>query len=1050
MTVRRTAVRAAQACLTILIAASCARVQVEQRVLVFAPSDSVSPGAVAAVQGLAEPGALVVDVRQNPSVFVEDSLARYDAVLFLGSSADSLSRRAQVDLERFAQAGGGVVGVGARPSPGWAWFNQAVADTAAGTARRETPGGRAFQTEAPEDYADRRFLNRLRGGIRFAAAAGDLDYSRASTQRVPDPTRFEQQVLSQGTLDEPTELAVASDGRVFWAERKGALKLYEPTTGQTRQIAQLDVTFSGEGYNSENGLIGLALDPRFAENRWLYLNYTDGDTLKHRVSRFTFTGEGIGEEKVMVEVPIDDGCCHTGGSMTFDDRGNLFISYGDNTNPFATSYAPIDNTPGRNLWDARRSSANTQDLRGKILRITPRPDGSYAVPTGNLFSDPAVGRPEIYTMGHRNPYRISYDRRSGFLYWGEVGPDARVDSIYGPKGYDEVNQARRPGNFGWPLLIADNKRYRSRDFVAGTTGELFDPARPANDAPLNTGARVLPPGEPALIWYPYDASREFPLLGEGGRNAMAAFVYHSQDFAGSEVRLPSYYDGKLIHYDWIRGWMMATTLDEQGNYVRMEPFLGHLKFDHPIDTALGPDGALYVLEYGTYWFAKNPTARLTRIVFHPGNRPPSAEIVTSRSVGAAPLDVELSATGSLDFDEGDALSYSWTFSDGTTAQGATVRRTFSQPGVVTARLTVRDASGATGQAETQVQVGNAPPQVTLQLSGNRSFFWDEGGPVSYQVQVSDPEDGSLGSGITPQQVRVTLDYAATAAAQPSVHVGHQQVAERVPAGLTAIQGSDCTGCHAVDRESVGPSFTAISQRHGSRPDAVAYLASKIIGGSAGVWGDRVMPAHPTLAPDVAQEMARYIASLTRAAASLPPQGTVQLDQHQPGSTGAYVLSAIYSDQPRNGIGPLRGTAEVTLRSPVVRAADIGTVEFIGTVPDSTADGTVRPVATVFQGGANLHLGRIDLTGVGGMELQIRSRGHAFTVELRAGGPEGTVLATHPVQAPAAGRWFAVPMSLSAPGEHDLYLVFRSAVEGLGQWNPLLRLDAVRFRRASSP
>ena len=92
--------RTAQACLTILLAASCARVQVEQRVLVFAAADSVSPEAVAAVQGLAEPGALVLDFREDPSVFVEDSLARYSAVVFLNSSGDALSRREQVDLER--------------------------------------------------------------------------------------------------------------------------------------------------------------------------------------------------------------------------------------------------------------------------------------------------------------------------------------------------------------------------------------------------------------------------------------------------------------------------------------------------------------------------------------------------------------------------------------------------------------------------------------------------------------------------------------------------------------------------------------------------------------------------------------------------------------------------------------------------------------------------------------------------------------------------------------------------------------------------------------
>ena len=90
--------------------------------------------------------------------------------------------------------------------------------------------------------------------------------------------------------------------------------------------------------------------------------------------------------------------------------GELFVSYGDNTNPFtAGDYAPIDPTPGKFLADALRSSANTKDLRGKILRIRPIQNGTYAIPDGNLFADPKDGRPEIYTMGHRNP--VPHQRR---------------------------------------------------------------------------------------------------------------------------------------------------------------------------------------------------------------------------------------------------------------------------------------------------------------------------------------------------------------------------------------------------------------------------------------------------------------------------------------------------------------------------------------------------------------------------------------------------------------------------------------------------------------
>ena len=415
-----------------------------------------------------------------------------------------------------------------------------------------------------------------------------------STVRAPEPSRFQQDILLEGVFDEPTEVAVARDGRVFITERHGVFSVYDPRTRAQRQIAKLEVNDE-----NENGLIGVALDPGFLRNNWIYLNRTVGFT--HRLSRFTLVGDSLRDERVLLEVRIDRGCCHTGGSLAFNREGELFISYGDNTNPFtAGSYAPIDPTPGKFLADALRSSGNTQDLRGKILRIRPLPNGTYAIPGGNLFADPKDGRPEIFVMGNRNPYRISVDQHTGWLYWGEVGPDGEKDSEFGSRGYDEINQAQRAGNYGWPMFIGDNRPFRNYNFTTKQLFDLFDPKRPENTSPNNTGARILPPPQPALIWYPYERSDRFPLVGEGSRTAMAGPVYHYGDHEGSAVRLPAYYDRKLIHYEWMRGWMMATTLSPTGEFVRMEPFLSHLAFDHPMDVEMGADGSLYVLEYGTY------------------------------------------------------------------------------------------------------------------------------------------------------------------------------------------------------------------------------------------------------------------------------------------------------------------------------------------------------------------------------------------------------------------------------------------------------------------
>ena len=136
-------------------------------------------------------------------------------------------------------------------------------------------------------------------------------------------------------------------------------------------------------------------------------------------------------EQQILRVPVDRGiCCHVGGDIVFDENGNLLLSTGDDTNPFQSDgYAPIDEREGRNpAFDAQRSAANTNDLRGKILRIHVNADGSYTSVEGNLFygdNDPLT-RDEIYVMGLRNPFRIEYNQETGELYIADYSPDANT------------------------------------------------------------------------------------------------------------------------------------------------------------------------------------------------------------------------------------------------------------------------------------------------------------------------------------------------------------------------------------------------------------------------------------------------------------------------------------------------------------------------------------------------------------------------------------------------------------------------------------------------
>src|SRR5258706_1019398 len=508
-------------------------------------------------------------------------------------------------------------------------------------------GGRAWYTNmghTEATYSEPLFLRHLLGGLQYAMGTGPVDFNRAR----PEENRFTRIVLAE-KLDEPIELAVLPGDRVLFIERHGYVNLYSPATGHVRRIATLPVsTKYADSSQAEDGLLGLAADPNFARNGWVYMYCSPaGPESKNVLARFQMKGDSLdlASKKILLEIPTQRlKCCHTGGSIAFDTKGNLYMSTGDNSNPFASGYAPVDERPGRMPWDAQKSSANTNDLRGKIIRIHPEPDGTYTIPEGNLFSPgTAKTRPEIYTMGHRNPYRISIDSHSGFLYWGDVGPDANVDSAgRGPRGYDEINQARSAGNYGWPHFVANNQAYNRTTFSDSVTvvpGEPFDPAHPINRSPNNTGLTELPPARGAYIWYPYAPSPEFPIVGSGGRASAAGPVFHRDDFRSAARPFPQYYEGKLFIYEFMRHWIMAVGMEGEGELVSIEQFMPSAKFSAPIEMEFGPSGDLYLLEYGTAWVQGNPDARLVRVEYNAGNRKPIVAVRGGRPTRAAPIRV---------------------------------------------------------------------------------------------------------------------------------------------------------------------------------------------------------------------------------------------------------------------------------------------------------------------------------------------------------------------------------------------------------------------------
>ncbi|HEY9486696.1 MAG TPA: PQQ-dependent sugar dehydrogenase, partial [Chryseosolibacter sp.] len=815
---------------------------------------------------------------------------------------------------------------------------------------------------------------------------------------------------------------------VIFVERKGAVKLYDDSTKQTRTLAQMNV-FSG----IEDGLLGVALDPGFSSNHWIYLYYAvAGDRHINRLSRLELRGDELirESEKALLEIPTQRiYCCHSAGYISFGPDGLLYLSTGDNTNAEETEgYIPIDERPGRSLSDDQATAANSNDLRGKILRIKPEPDGSYSIPEGNLFpKDGSQGRPEIYVMGCRNPYRFSVDQKTKFLYWGDVGPDTKVQASEGTLSYDEINQARGPGFFGWPYFLGDNEAFPYYDFATKVEGPKFDPERPINQSPNNTGVRELPPAQPAMIWYGDGASKRFPLLGKGGESAMAGPVYYSDLFPSSPYKLSDYYDQKLFIYDWVRRWFMAVTLDENGDYMRMEPFLDHIQFVAPTDMQFAADGALYILEYGTNWFAKNSDARLLRIEYSEGNRKPVANIKANSLYGAAPFEVMFSAAGSKDYDENDVLTYSWQV-DGQVIAGHEFSHTFENPGVYDVILKVKDNHGEEAMSSVQVKAGNARPAIDITTTDNRSFYWDNA-PFHYEVAIKDQED----TVIDPQRVNISLNYLPQGKdlaviltnPRPSGNVKFSK-------GQKMINELDCKACHSLAQESIGPAYAKIAERYAGKSGATAQLIEKIIQGGSGNWGQRSMSSHPDLTVNDAREMVQYILSLTATSKSLPLANKLTLSEHiGKGNEGSYLFMASYTDNGANGIEPLYTQNHIALRNPQVQIEDFDE----GNVRLGTITTEFMTFATSIKDQSFVKFNGLDLSHIKQLKYRIQQQGAGGNIEVRLGGKDGKRVGILNVP---AGRvadiktgWKEVSAAIDGhvTGRHNVYFVFTNPAAG---------------------
>ena len=861
--------------------------------------------------------------------------------------------------------------------------------------------------------------------------------------------RFKVEVLAVG-MAQPLELEVAPDGRIFFNELKGALKIRKPAAGAVVEAGVLP-TFSEQ----ENGFLGFALDPQFVRNNWIYLYYSPTNYSGQRLSRFEMKGDvlDVSSEKVMLEFGEQRReCCHHAGSVEFGPDGNLYISTGDNTHPAgdSASNGPMDERPDREPWDAQKGASNTQDLRGKILRIRPTAAGGYTIPKGNLFPrDSVQGRPEIYVMGCRNPWRMSVDEKTGIVYWGDVGPDANDDTPRGSRGYDEINQARRPGNYGWPYFVGSNFPYAKFNYATKELGAMFDPQRPVNKSPNNTGAKLLPPAQPAMIYWPYGKSAEFPELGEGGRTACAGPVFHFRPEFAKTDGFPAQYDNCLLFYDWQRPFMKWARLDKDSKFIGIEPFpasvvvandkkkivesqqAGAFVIRRPEDSQFGPDGCLYMIDYGETW-GVNPDAKLLKISYQRGNLAPVAVASATPSSGREPLTVSLSSAGSKDF-EGDPLRYEWRLhpANKLISTNANPKFTADQAGNYVVELQVSDGRGGSSKTTLPLVVGNAPPKVRF-LSPKEGDFFTPGKPVIYKVLVEDKEDGS------------STDYEELMDSRTFVSArwtkGEEQD-EIVEPGLAMMRQNDCFNCHAVNQKIVGPALLDIANKYRGQEGAIDASVQRVIKGSSRVWGEAPMLAHEQLTADQVQMMVHWIYSLEPGRAGMDLVrglvGRVSVPDDSNNRVG--IIEANYTDAGRAPAGSLIGKTSVTLRSRRIEAE--ASIEPSSPMVLGAGHASGKKFVRVNFDGDNLRYAALNLAEVGGITYRVAAAKIGGTIELHRDSAQGDLLAFVDVKPTGAWNiWEEVRSPLKPVDQRcDVVAVFKNP----GQTN-FLSLDWLQF------
>jgi glucose/arabinose dehydrogenase len=483
-------------------------------------------------------------------------------------------------------------------------------------------------------------------------------------------------------LPECTSMAFAPDGRIFYTEKSGAVRVIKNGVKLATPVVRVSV----DGY-FERGLECIALDPNFATNGVFYLYYTKRpatnagtapNDAKNRVSRFQMNLTGntdvvnpnVAEAVVVGNIPSDSGY-HNGGSMVFGADGYMYVGVGE------VGLPSFDQATDR--------AQDLSTLAGKILRINPRA-GAQLIPSDNPYVGQTGKRGEIYSSGVRNPFTMAVKPGTNTVYANDVGSWMA----------EEVNRVAKGANFGFPR----NEGYTN---TAGFTNPVYAYTH------ASTGH---PNGQAAITGGTFITGNKFPAQYQGR--------YFFSDYINQFI---AYFDP-------------ANPPARGAQAPKFATGAGRI-----IDLDMGPDGNLYGLTHTVG--ATSNSAKIVKFAFTgSANRNPEAVASADKTSGPLPLTVAFSGDGTTDAD-GDPLTYTWNFGDGSSATGKNVSHTYETKGVYTATLTVTDGRGGSDGADPiTVHPGNVAPNVTISLPADGSPY-SGGETINFAGSASDPEDGTI-------------------------------------------------------------------------------------------------------------------------------------------------------------------------------------------------------------------------------------------------------------------------------------------------------------------